>query len=113
MKAALETKRERSGRNYLTINLLQTHTQAACGVCDILAALDRLKYWSSVVEATSRMMLQSEQWFRCCSTSRSTASDSFPSKYQQIKWIVSLQLMEPFPQNRKQAILLMLLRASD
>ncbi len=27
--------------------------------------------------------------------SRDTAEESFPSKYQQIKWIVSLQLISP------------------
>src|SRR6267154_1790762 len=50
---------------------------------------------SNVVLAASRTRWQSGQscrWFRISS---STDGESFPSKYQQIKWIVSRQLIFP------------------
>ena len=48
--------------------------------------------------AASRTMWQSEQDARCFLISLATGGESLPSKYQQIKWIVSRQLMTADPQ---------------
>src|SRR6266550_8779518 len=48
--------------------------------------------------AASRTKWQSEQVARWLLISLSTDAESRPSKYQQIKWIVSLQLISPVPQ---------------
>jgi hypothetical protein len=55
------------------------------------------KYWSKVLVAAVRTTWQFEHEPKCCSMSFDTEGDSFPSKYQQIKWIVSLQLMTNAP----------------
>src|SRR5205807_7217773 len=58
-----------------------------------------LKYRSSVFMAASRTKWQSAQVSRWRLISPSTEAESRPSKYQQIKWIVSLQLISPVPQD--------------
>jgi len=55
------------------------------------------KYWSKVLVAAVRTTWQFEHEPKCCSMSFDTEGDSFPSKYQQIRWIVSLQLMTNAP----------------
>ena len=70
---------------------------------------DSPKYLSRVFVAASRTRWQSGQAFKCRAISRRTLGESFPSKYQQIKWIVSRQLMTRVPQQdprRDQAHLL-------
>src|SRR5712692_8665669 len=62
------------------------------------AARSELKYRSSVLMAASKTKWQSEQDSRWRLISSSTDVESRPSKYQQIKWIVSLQLISPVPQ---------------
>jgi hypothetical protein len=47
--------------------------------------------------AASKTMWQSEQVSRCRLISFATDGESLPSKYQQIKWIVSRQLMTAVP----------------
>src|SRR5437016_13714730 len=51
--------------------------------------------------AASRTKWQSEQVSRWRLISPSTEVESLPSKYQQIKWMVSLQLISPVPQMPK------------
>ena len=48
--------------------------------------------------AASRTMWQSVQESKCRLISVATGGESLPSKYQQIKWIVSLQLISSVPQ---------------
>src|SRR5712692_4881201 len=62
------------------------------------AARSEMKYRSSVLMAASKTKWQSEQDSRWRLISSSTDVESRPSKYQQIKWIVSLQLISPVPQ---------------
>src|SRR5260370_29753425 len=62
------------------------------------AARSELKYLSRVLIAASRTMWQSEQVSKWRLISLSTDDESRPSKYQQIRWIVSLQLIIPVPQ---------------
>src|SRR5260370_564764 len=62
------------------------------------AARSELKYRSSVLMAASKTKWQSEHESRWRLISPSTEAESRPSKYQQIKWIVSLQLISPVPQ---------------
>src|SRR6266851_3109659 len=72
--------------------------QAAREPASAPAARSVLKYRSSVLTAASRTRWQSEQVSRWRLISPSTDAESRPSKYQQIKWIVSLQLISPVPQ---------------
>jgi len=48
--------------------------------------------------AASKTKRQSEQDSKWHLISNSTDEESRPSKYQQIKWMVSLQLISPVPQ---------------
>jgi len=72
--------------------------QAARDPASAPAMRSELKYRSSVLMAASRTKWQSEQDSRWRLISPSTEVESRPSKYQQIKWIVSLQLISPVPQ---------------
>jgi hypothetical protein len=47
--------------------------------------------------AASKTMWQSEHVSKCRLISLATGGDNLPSKYQQIKWIVSRQLMTAVP----------------
>src|SRR6266436_661397 len=69
--------------------------QAARKLASAPAARSELKYFSSVLIAASRTMWQSEQASKWRLISPSTDDESRPSKYQQIRWIVSLQLISP------------------
>src|SRR5216683_219414 len=72
--------------------------QAAREPASAPAARSELKYRSSVLTAASKTRWQSEQVSRWRLISNSTDVESRPSKYQQIKWMVSLQLISPVPQ---------------
>jgi hypothetical protein len=72
--------------------------QAARKLTCVPAARSVLKYRSSVLTAASRTIWQSAQVSRWRLISPSTDVESRPSKYQQIRWIVSLQLISPVPQ---------------
>jgi len=50
-----------------------------------------------VLIAASKTKWQSEQESKCRLISLATGGESLPSKYQQIKWIVSRQLMTAVP----------------
>jgi hypothetical protein len=50
-----------------------------------------------VLIAASKTMWQSEQDSKCRLISLATGGESLPSKYQQIKWIVSRQLITAVP----------------
>src|SRR5712671_1854164 len=78
--------------------------QAAREPASAPAARSVLKYRSSVLTAAFRTRLQSEQVSRWRLISPSTDWESRPSKYQQIKWIVSLQLISPVPQIPKSRV---------
>jgi hypothetical protein len=56
-----------------------------------------VKYRSKVLIAASKTMWQSEQESKCRLISVATGGESRPSKYQQIKWMVSRQLMIAVP----------------
>ena len=58
-----------------------------------------LKYWSKVVMAVSKTTWQFGQRSKWRLIAVSAEGASFPSKYQQIKWIVSLQVIVYIPQN--------------
>jgi hypothetical protein len=75
--------------------------QAARKAASAPAARSELKYRSRVLIAASKTRWQSEQAAKWRLISSSTGVDSRPSKYQQIKWIVSLQLIYPIPQPTK------------
>jgi hypothetical protein len=47
--------------------------------------------------AASKTMWQSEHESKCFLISPATGGESLPSKYQQIKWIVSRQLIAAVP----------------
>ena len=64
----------------------------------VSGARSELKYRSRVLIAASNTKWQSEQVSKWRLISPSTDEESRPSKYQQIKWIVSLQLISPVPQ---------------
>src|SRR6266851_3323998 len=72
--------------------------QAAREPASAPAARSVLKYRSRVLTAALRTKWQSEQASRWRLISTSTDVESRPSKYQQIKWIVSLQFISPVPQ---------------
>src|SRR6266478_178162 len=72
--------------------------QAAREPASAPAARSVLKYRSRVLTAASRTKWQSEQVSKWRLISPSTDVESRPSKYQQIKCIVSLQLISPVPQ---------------
>src|SRR5467141_4951438 len=72
--------------------------QAARDPASAPAMRSELKYRSSVFTAASRTRWQSEQVSRWRLISPAADWESRPSKYQQIKWIVSLQLISPVPQ---------------
>src|SRR5437879_7330734 len=72
--------------------------QAARKLGSVLAARSELKYLSSVLMAAFKTKWQSEQVSRWRLISPSTDEERRPSKYQQIRWIVSLQLISPVPQ---------------
>ena len=59
-----------------------------------------LKYWSKVVIAVSKTTWQFGQRSKWRLMAVSAEGASFPSKYQQIKWIVSLQVIVYFPQDQ-------------
>src|SRR5438105_15692223 len=69
--------------------------QAARKLGSVPGARSELKYLSSVLIAASRTIWQSEQVSKWRLISPSTDEESRPSKYQQIRWIVSLQLISP------------------
>ena len=69
--------------------------QAACESADGREPSDVPKYRSKVLFAASSTRWQSLHSPKCRSISLSTEGESLPSKYQQIRWIVSLQLMCP------------------
>src|SRR5438128_8140825 len=73
-------------------------SQAARKLGSFPAVRSELKYLSSVLIAASRTRWQSEQVSRWRLISPSTDEERRPSKYQQIRWIVSLQLISPVPQ---------------
>src|SRR5713226_2438002 len=72
--------------------------QAAREPASAPAARSALKYRSSVLMAASKTRWQSEQVSRWRLISPSTHVERRPSKYQQIRWMVSLQLISPVPQ---------------
>src|SRR5690242_13139651 len=69
--------------------------QAARKLASVSAARSALKYLSSVLIAAFNTIWQSEQVSKWRLISPSTDEESRPSKYQQIRWIVSLQLISP------------------
>jgi hypothetical protein len=97
----------RNGRNPGKSNLpcpksfsnicLQKSNQAAWGAGSSSEPLIGVKYLSKVLIAASKTMWQSEQESKCRLISVATGGESLPSKYQQIKWIVSRQLMTAVP----------------
>src|SRR5260370_42440949 len=74
--------------------------QAAGEPASAPAARSELKYRSSVLTAASKTRWQSEQVSRWRLISISTDVESRPSKYQQIKWMVSLQLISCAPRSQ-------------
>ena len=76
---------------------LQKSDQAAWGAGSSSEPFTGAKYRSKVLIAASKTMWQSEQESKCRLISLATGGESLPSKYQQIKWIVSRQLMTAVP----------------
>jgi len=76
---------------------LRDFNQAAWGAGSSSEPLIGVKYRSKVLIAASKTMWQSEQESKCRLISFATGGESLPSKYQQIKWMVSRQLMTTVP----------------
>ena len=87
---------QRRPKSFLTI-YLKEFDQAACGAGSSSEPFTGAKYRSKVLIAASKTMWQSEQESKCRLISVATGGESRPSKYQQIKWIVSRQLMTAVP----------------
>ena len=84
-------------RNSFSNKCLQESNQAAWGAGSSSEPLIGVKYRSKVLIAASKTMWQSEQESKCRLISVATGGESLPSKYQQIKWMVSRQLMTAVP----------------
>src|SRR5262249_47270484 len=88
---------DQQAHKYLKKIRLGRNNQAACDALCPSLPRSWLKYRSSVFVAVSRTSRHSAQSFRCDLIPPSTEVDNRPSKYQQIKWIVSRQLIATIP----------------
>jgi len=84
----------------LIVSRLAAMAQAIGMSVSVLECRLTLKYWSNVVIAVSKTTWQFGQRSKWRLMAVSAEGASFPSKYQQIKWIVSLQVIAYFPQNQ-------------